>query len=133
MNKTATKKTWPRSIAAVLAGMLTNIIPAVAIDAVLHATEVYPPMGQPMSHACVLAFSYRFVQPGFVRDVVLEQTSGPGRFNVVTLVEWQSQSAMEAAKAVVMAAHAKSGFKPQELFARLGIEADIANYTAVDA
>ncbi len=45
---------------------------------------------------------------------------------------WQSQSAMEAAKAVVTAAHAKSGFNAQDLFARLGIEADIANYTAVD-
>jgi len=72
-------------------------------------------------------------QPGFVRDVVLEQTSGPGRFNFVTMVEWQSQSAMEAAKAVVMAAHAKSGFNPRELFARLGIEADIANYEVIDA
>ncbi|MEW6683816.1 MAG: antibiotic biosynthesis monooxygenase [Nitrospirota bacterium] len=71
-------------------------------------------------------------QPGFVQDVVLEQSSGPGRFNFVTLVEWQSQSAMDAAKAVVTAAHAKSGFNPQELFARLGIEADIANYTAID-
>ncbi|HET8761751.1 MAG TPA: antibiotic biosynthesis monooxygenase [Nitrospiria bacterium] len=72
-------------------------------------------------------------QPGFVRDVVLEQTAGPGRFNFVTLVEWRSQSAMDAAKAVVTAAHAKSGFNPQELFARLGIQADIANYTAIDA
>jgi heme-degrading monooxygenase HmoA len=72
-------------------------------------------------------------QPGFVRDVVLEQTSGPGRFNFVTVVEWQNQSAMEAAKAVVTAAHAKSGFNPKELFARLEIEADIANYTAIDA
>ena len=72
------------------------------------------------------------VQPGFVRDVVLEQSSGPGRFNFVTVVEWQSQSTMGAAKAVVMATHAKSGFNSQEMFARLGIEADIANYTAID-
>jgi heme-degrading monooxygenase HmoA len=72
-------------------------------------------------------------QPGFVRDVVLEQASGPGRFNFVTLVEWQSQSAMDAAKAAVTAAHATSGFDPQKLLARLGIEADIATYTAIDA
>jgi hypothetical protein len=46
----------------VFAGLLTNIIPAVAIDAALHATEIYPPMGQPMSYALfVLAFSYRLV------------------------------------------------------------------------
>lgn len=64
---------------------------------------------------------------------MLEQSSGPGRFNFVTLVEWQSQSAMEAAKTAVMAAHAKSGFSPQDLFVRLGIEADIANYTAIES
>ena len=62
MNNTATRKTWPRSIAAVFAGLLTNIIPAVALDAALHAAEIYPPMGQPMPHALlVLAFSYRLV------------------------------------------------------------------------
>jgi len=62
MSNTVTKKSWPRSIAAVFAGLLTNIIPAVAIDAALHAAEIYPPMGQPMSHALlVLAFSYRLV------------------------------------------------------------------------
>jgi heme-degrading monooxygenase HmoA len=72
-------------------------------------------------------------QPGFVRDVVLEQSSGPGKFNFVTMVEWQSQSAMEAAKVAVMAVHAKSGFSSQAMFARLGIEADIADYEAMDA
>jgi hypothetical protein len=57
-----TKTNWPRSIAAVFAGLLTNIIPAMSIDAALHAAEIYPPMGQPMSHALlVLAFSYRLV------------------------------------------------------------------------
>jgi hypothetical protein len=40
---------------------------------------------------------------------------------------------MEAAKAVVMAVHAKSGFSSQAMFPRLGIEADIANYEAMDA
>jgi heme-degrading monooxygenase HmoA len=72
-------------------------------------------------------------QPGFVRDVVLEQSSGPGKFNYVTLVEWESQSAIEAAKAAIIAAHARSGFNPQEMLVRLGIEADIAYYRRVDA
>jgi hypothetical protein len=62
MNHTVTTKRRPRSVAAVFAGLLTNIIPAVAIDAALHAADMYPPMGQPMSNALlVLAFSYRLV------------------------------------------------------------------------
>lgn len=49
-----------RSIGAVSAGLLTNIIPAVAIDAMLHALSVYPPVGQRMSDVLsLLAFSYR--------------------------------------------------------------------------
>jgi len=72
-------------------------------------------------------------QPGFVADVVLEQSSGPGKFNFVTEVEWESQSAVDAAKTVVAAAQAQRGFSPQETLARLGIEADLAYYKAVEA
>ena len=32
-----------------------------------------------------------------------------------------------------MKAHAESGFSPQEMMARLGIEADIADYKPLDA
>ncbi len=50
-----------RSAAAVFAGLLVNVIPAVAIDAVLHAAGVFPPLGEPTSDALLaLAFSYRF-------------------------------------------------------------------------
>ena len=34
---------------------------------------------------------------GFVRDAVLEQTSGPGEFNFVTIVEWENSDAIEGA------------------------------------
>ena len=30
------------------------------------------------------------VQQGFVQDFVLEQFSGPGEFNLVTIVEWEN-------------------------------------------
>lgn len=70
-------------------------------------------------------------QPGFVRDAVLEQTSGPGRFNIVTLVEWENQAVIDAAKAVVAKAQAERGFSPQETMARLGIEGDIGYYQNV--
>lgn len=72
-------------------------------------------------------------QPGFIRDALLEQVSGPGRFNIVTVAEWESQAAIDAARAVVMKAHAESRFSPQEMMARLGIEADIADYKPLDA
>lgn len=71
-------------------------------------------------------------QPGFVRDLLLEQVAGPGRFNLVTIAEWDSQQAIDAARAVVAKAHSEAGFNPQETMARLGIEADIANYQAID-
>ncbi|MBI3432044.1 MAG: antibiotic biosynthesis monooxygenase [Hydrogenophilales bacterium] len=67
-------------------------------------------------------------QPGFVRDALLEQISGPGRFNIVTVVEWESQAAIDAARAAVEAACAATGFNPLETMQRLGIEADMANY-----
>ena len=35
-------------------------------------------------------------QPGFVRDAILEQIAGPGRFNIVTVAEWEDQSAIDA-------------------------------------
>ena len=51
-----------RRIGAVVAGLLANAIPASAIDAVLHATGVFPPVGQRMSDALfALALAYRLV------------------------------------------------------------------------
>ena len=69
--------------------------------------------------------------PGFVRDLVVEKTSGTGVFNYVTLVEWESEEAILAARNAVHAHHAALNFNPQELWSRLGIEADLANYQKV--
>jgi heme-degrading monooxygenase HmoA len=71
--------------------------------------------------------------PGFVQDFVLEQSAGPGEFNFVTIVEWESSDAIENARAAVMAMHKETNFNPQEMFARLGIKADLANYIPIDA
>src|SRR5258708_2685166 len=67
-------------------------------------------------------------QPGFLQDFVLEQSSGPGEFNFVTIVEWASQEAVENARAAAQALHREMNFNAQELFARAGIKADLANY-----
>ena len=47
---------------AVLAGLLFIVIITTATDALLHATGIFPPWGQPMSDSLfLLAFAYRIV------------------------------------------------------------------------
>lgn len=93
------------------------IVPAEARDEFLHNVR--------NTHEILRA------QPGFVRDLILEQVSGPGSFNLLTLVEWESAVAIEGAKAAVHAVHARTNFNPQETMARLGIQADLANYQQI--
>lgn len=71
--------------------------------------------------------------PGFLQDFVLEQSAGPGEFNFVTMVEWDSLKSVEDAKTAVMAMHKEMNFSPQEMLARLGIKADLANYRRIEA
>ena len=70
-------------------------------------------------------------QAGFVQDFILEQASGPGEFNFVTIVEWENDAAMEPVRQAVAALHQRMNFDPHELFARLGIRADLGNYERV--
>jgi len=58
--------------------------------------------------------------PGFVRNSVFEQTSGPGAFNFVTVVEWETAEAVEDAQKSVAAKHEGIGFNPQERRAAWG-------------
>jgi heme-degrading monooxygenase HmoA len=71
-------------------------------------------------------------QPGFIEDCVLEQTGGPGTFNFATIVIWENAAAVATAKAAVAEWRQRTGFDPHEMFARLGLEADLANYEAID-
>lgn len=71
-------------------------------------------------------------QPGFLQDFILEQESGPGEFNFVTLVEWAGPEYIAAARTAVQELHREMNFNPQELFARLGIKADLGNYRAIE-
>jgi heme-degrading monooxygenase HmoA len=73
------------------------------------------------------------MQPGFLQDFVLEQSSGPGEFNFVTIVEWANQDSVENARAAVVKLHREMDFTPQEVFARLDIKADLANYKRLEA
>lgn len=69
-------------------------------------------------------------QPGFVRDLVLDQVSGPGDFNVVTFVEWADAEALAAAVEAVRAFHRSAGFDGRSLAERLGVRGDIGIYAA---
>lgn len=51
-----------RSVLALVAGFLATAVLSVAMDAVMHATGVFPPVGQPMSNGLfVWATAYRVV------------------------------------------------------------------------
>lgn len=52
-----------RSILALFTGLLVIVVLSSATDALLHATGIFPPVGQPMSDALFgLAFAYRALE-----------------------------------------------------------------------
>ena len=62
MSETKPQRNILRSAGAVVAGLLAVIIITTATDALLHATGIFPPWGQPMSDSLfLLAFAYRIV------------------------------------------------------------------------
>ena len=67
-------------------------------------------------------------QDGFLRDLVLEQRSGPRMFNFVTLAEWTGPEAIERASKGVADLHRQVGFDRQAFMSRLGVKADIGTY-----
>ena len=71
-------------------------------------------------------------QPGLMQNIVLEQTSGTGEFNIVTFVEWDSQESFDQAKAEMAKKFARMNFNPQNEISRLGVKADLANYRCVN-
>jgi heme-degrading monooxygenase HmoA len=77
--------------------------------------------------------SHEFLRtlPGFIQDYVLEQIGGPGEFNLITIVIWNSMESIEAARKAVTTKYEEIGFNPQEMYSRLGIKADLANYQEI--
>lgn len=75
-NATKSVSLW-RSILAVLAGVLINLITTVVIDSTLSAMGIYPPRGGSMSsNLYILALSYRFpiaVIAGYVTAMLSPQ------------------------------------------------------------
>jgi hypothetical protein len=53
---------WLRSVGAVVAGFVTCAAPAMAVDAVAHATGLYPPLGEAQPEwTLAVALAYRTV------------------------------------------------------------------------
>jgi surface polysaccharide O-acyltransferase-like enzyme len=62
MSETKPQRRILRRVGAVLAGLLFVIIITTTTDALMHATGIFPPWGQPMSDSLfVLALAYRIV------------------------------------------------------------------------
>ncbi|BCP54669.1 hypothetical protein K32_32860 [Kaistia sp. 32K] len=72
-------------------------------------------------------------QDGFLQDMILEQQSGPGAYNIVTLVEWASAEVVDRVSEAVTRRYAEIGFDRNASLARLGITADIATYARIPA
>ena len=68
---------------------------------------------------------------GCLQNHVLEQVSGSGRYNVVTLVEWRDEASYAAAREAAAARYRAEGAEPQAILADLGIDADLGIYHAV--
>jgi hypothetical protein len=63
MNETPPPSRTARSVGAVLAGIIVGVALTLATDAVLHATSIFPPIGQPAMRDSLflLATAYRLV------------------------------------------------------------------------
>ena len=72
------------------------------------------------------------LQPGFIRDYLLEQFSGEHDFNLVTFIEWEDSSFIETAKLAVMEFNKSKGFNAQEMMVRLGIKGEIGTYKSIN-
>ncbi len=68
--------------------------------------------------------------PGCRQNLVLTQTGGPGRFNVITFVEWADVNAIAGAQETMKRAYAEEGFDPTAFMQGLGVQGDIGNYRA---
>jgi heme-degrading monooxygenase HmoA len=68
------------------------------------------------------------LQPGCVRNQVLEQVGGSGEFNFVSIVEWASAREMEQARHAIAQHHAQNGVDIEAFRARNGIRVDVATY-----
>jgi heme-degrading monooxygenase HmoA len=68
---------------------------------------------------------------GCLQNRILEQASSTGDIKIMTIVEWDSEKSVADARSSVAAIYKERGFNPQEIFANLGITAEIGEYRDV--
>lgn len=66
--------------------------------------------------------------PGCKSANVLGKTSGAGEFNVITLVEWESEEAIAGALLAMQQKFTEEKFDPKAFTQSLGIRADLGFY-----
>lgn len=66
--------------------------------------------------------------PGFMNDMILEQRSGPSAFNLVTILQFEGEDALQPAITAVARADAQAGIDRQALNREWGVETEIAFY-----
>lgn len=67
---------------------------------------------------------------GCLQNVVLEEPVDTGSSRILTIVEWRDAKAFDSAKAAAAERYRATNFKPGDLIARLGVEAELGNYVA---
>jgi heme-degrading monooxygenase HmoA len=63
--------------------------------------------------------------PGFRGHRVLARSSGPSRFDLVTIATWESEEAADQAGKEVRAYYARIGFDPAAAMARWGVKGEL--------
>ena len=66
--------------------------------------------------------------PGCEQNLVLTRKEDIDTTRVLTLVQWQNEAGMAAAKAVVQQIYAAEGFDPPAFMRQLGVVADFGMY-----
>ena len=66
---------------------------------------------------------------GYMENLLLERPGAEGTVNIVTVARWRDAAAFERARAAAAERYRATGFNPAELIKRLGISADMGNYT----
>lgn len=81
-----------------------------------------------------MAYNRQFLRTlsGFVEDAAYERTDANGDLVVATVAKWESEQAVQQAKAAVQAEYQRIGFDAAEMYARLKIQApDRGVYTKI--
>jgi heme-degrading monooxygenase HmoA len=66
--------------------------------------------------------------PGFMQDLLIEKRAGPDHYNLMTIVEWESEEAFQNAIVAMKAWQAGLGIDREGRWKRLGITPELGDY-----